>query len=95
MDQPRGGPRGIRLPDITKRTILMLKESNPEWGCRRISDMLLRGPAYPASPSAVAKVLWEAGYELAIMVQGVNALVETSEHDLQITVHIKVAQSRS
>jgi transposase InsO family protein len=64
MDQPRGGPKGSRLPEVTKRTILMLKEQNPEWGCQRISDMLLRGPALPASPGAVAKVLKEAGYEL-------------------------------
>ena len=64
MDGPRGGPRGMKLPELTKRTILMLKETNPTWGCQRISDMLLRGPALPASPSAVAKVLHEAGYEL-------------------------------
>lgn len=64
MDRQRGGSRGSRLPEITKRTILMLKESNPQWGCQRISDMLLRGPALPASPGAVAKVLHEAGYEL-------------------------------
>jgi putative transposase len=64
MDQPKGGPRGSRLPDLTKRTILMLKQANPEWGCQRISDMLLRGPALPASASAVAQVLHEAGYQL-------------------------------
>lgn len=64
MDQPRGGPKGSQLPDLTKRTILMLKESNPDWGCQRISDMLARGPALPASPSAVARVLHEAGYQL-------------------------------
>ena len=64
MDQPRGGPRGSRLPDLTKRTILMLKQANPDWGCQRISDMLLRGPALPASPAAVSQVLHEAGYEL-------------------------------
>jgi transposase len=64
MDAPRGRARGSRLPDLTKRTILMLKEANPAWGCQRISDMLLRGPALPASPSAVAQVLHEAGYEL-------------------------------
>ena len=64
MDGPKGGPRGMKLPELTKRTILMLKETNPAWGCQRISDMLLRGPALPASPSAVAKVLHEAGYEL-------------------------------
>lgn len=64
MDQPRGGARGSRLPDLTKRTILMLKETNPSWGCQKISDMLLRGPALPASASAVAHVLHEAGYEM-------------------------------
>jgi transposase InsO family protein len=64
VDHQRGGPRGSRLPEVTRRTILMLKESNPDWGCQRISDMLLRGPALPASPSAVATVLKEAGYVL-------------------------------
>jgi transposase InsO family protein len=63
MDQPRGAPAGSRLPEATRRAILMLKESNPDWGCQRISDMLLRGPALPASASAVARVLHEAGYQ--------------------------------
>jgi transposase InsO family protein len=63
MDQPRGAPKGSRMPDLTKRAILMLKEANPEWGCERISDMLRRGPALPASAGAVARVLREAGYE--------------------------------
>jgi transposase InsO family protein len=60
--QPRGGPSGSRLPELTKRTILLLKQSHPDWGCQKISDMLLRGPALPASPGAVARVLAEAGY---------------------------------
>ena len=64
MDQPRGGPAGSRLPELTKRTILMLKQAHPDWGCQKISDMLLRGPALPASPTAVARVLGEAGYVL-------------------------------
>ena len=64
MDQPRGAPRGSRLPDLTKRSILMLKQANPDWGCQKISDMLLRGPALPASAGAVATVLHEAGYVL-------------------------------
>jgi transposase InsO family protein len=64
MDQPKGGPRGSRLPELTKRSILMLKQANPEWGCQRISDMLVRGPALPASASAVAQVLHEAGYQM-------------------------------
>ena len=64
MDKPRGGPEGSRLPELTKRTILMLKQANPDYGVERISDLLLRGPGLPASPSAVAKVLHEAGYTL-------------------------------
>jgi transposase InsO family protein len=62
-DKPRGGPMGSRLPEVTKRAILMLKQDNPDWGCEKISSMLLRGPALPASPQAVARVLHEAGYE--------------------------------
>ncbi len=63
MPQKRGSAPGSRLPEVTKRTILMLKEAHPDWGCQRISDMLQRGPALPASASAVARVLREAGYE--------------------------------
>ena len=63
IDRPRGSKKGSRLPEVTKRTILMLKDGHPEWGCQRISDMLARGPALPASPSAVARVLHEAGYK--------------------------------
>lgn len=64
MDRPRGGRQGSRLPELTKRTILMLKQANPERGCQKISDMLVRGPGLPASASAVARVLHEAGYEM-------------------------------
>src|SRR5438094_6643155 len=35
MDRPRGGPTGSRLNDLTRRTILMLKQTNPDWGCQR------------------------------------------------------------
>jgi transposase InsO family protein len=64
MDKPKGVPPGSKLPEVTKRAILMLKTANPDWGCQRISDMLVRGPALPASASAVARVLHEAGYVL-------------------------------
>jgi transposase len=64
MDQPRGAPSGSKLPELTRRTILMLKQANPDFGCQKISDLLLRGPALPASAAAVARVLHEAGYEL-------------------------------
>jgi transposase InsO family protein len=64
VDRPRGGPQGSKLPELTRRTILMLKQSNPQWGCQRISDMLVRGPGLAAGASAVARVLHEAGYQL-------------------------------
>jgi transposase InsO family protein len=64
MEQPRGGPKGSKLPELTKRTILMLKQAHPDWGCQRISDIMLRGPALPASAATVSRVLHEAGYEV-------------------------------
>jgi transposase InsO family protein len=64
VDQQRGAGRGSRVAEVTKRSILMLKQGHPDWGCQRISDMLLRGPGLPASAKAVARVLHEAGYEL-------------------------------
>jgi len=61
----QGGRKGeSRLPEVTKRTILMLKEDNPDWGCQRISDVLARHPGLGASPGAISRVLHEAGYEL-------------------------------
>jgi transposase InsO family protein len=62
-EKPRGGPSGSRLPEITRRAILMMKESHPDWGVEKISAMLSRGPALPACPQAVSRVLHEAGYE--------------------------------
>src|SRR5437764_8503967 len=38
LDQPKGAPAGSRLPELTKRTILLLKQAHPDWGCQRISD---------------------------------------------------------
>ncbi len=64
LEQPRGAREGSRLPELTQRTILLLKQAHPDWGCERISQMLVRGPALPASPPAVARVLHEAGYQL-------------------------------
>jgi transposase len=63
MGRTKGAPRGSKLPEVTKRSIIMIKESNPEYGCDRISDMLTRGPGLGASSGAVANVLKEAGYE--------------------------------
>jgi len=64
MEQPRGASTGSRLSEVAKRTIVMLKQLHPDWGCQRISDELLRGPAMAASSAAVARVLHEAGYQL-------------------------------
>jgi transposase InsO family protein len=63
-NEPRPKKRPDKISDLTRRAILMMKKEHPEWGCQRISDMLLRGPALPASPAAVSKCLHEAGYEL-------------------------------
>jgi len=63
MDAKRGAGKESRLPEVTKRMILMLKEANPEYGCRMISDLLARGPGVPASASAVAHFLKASGYE--------------------------------
>jgi transposase InsO family protein len=72
VDKPKGARKGSRLAEATKRSILMIKEANPDFGVQRISDMLLRGPALSASPSAVSRVLHEAGY--------VTEEVRTSPH---------------
>jgi transposase InsO family protein len=64
MARQRGAKPGSKLPELTQRSILMLKQAHPDWGCERISVMLARGPALGASPGAVARVLHEAGYEL-------------------------------
>ena len=64
MEQPRGASTGSRLSEVAKRSIVMLKQLHPDWGCQRISDELLRGPAMAASSAAVARVLHEAGYQM-------------------------------
>jgi transposase len=54
MDKVRGRQKGSRLPEVTKRAIIMLKEANPDWGVERISAVLERGPsgAYASSITA-------------------------------------------
>ena len=36
-DRPRGSPAGSRLPEVTRRAILMMKEAHSEWGVERLS----------------------------------------------------------
>jgi transposase InsO family protein len=62
-EKRRGAPMGSRVPEATKRAILMLKGQHEEWGCERIHDMLMRSEGFAASAGAVARVLREAGYE--------------------------------
>lgn len=62
-DHPRAIPRGSRLPEATRRAILAMKESHPDWGSERIHAMLLRGEGFAASAGAIRRVLSEAGYE--------------------------------
>lgn len=61
-DRPKGRPRGSRLPDATRRAIVMLKQAHPEWGQDRIHAVLLRSEGFGASPGAIGRVLEEEGY---------------------------------
>lgn len=62
-DHPRTIPRGSRLPEATRRAIVSMKETHPDWGSERIHAMLLRGEGFAASAGAIRRVLIEAGYE--------------------------------
>lgn len=55
---------GSRLSEATKRAILLLKETHPEWGEDRIHDVLRRSEGLSASPRTIGRVLSEAGYEV-------------------------------
>jgi transposase InsO family protein len=61
-DKALGAPRGSRLPEPTRRAILLLKESHPDWGQDRIQDVLVRSQGFAASPGAIGRVLEEEGY---------------------------------
>ena len=63
-DKPRGSRRGSRVPEVMRRSILLLKEDNPDWGCQWITDVSARGPGLGVSTGSVARALHDAGYEL-------------------------------
>ncbi|MCP5042076.1 MAG: DDE-type integrase/transposase/recombinase, partial [bacterium] len=58
------GMRGSKLPEPTKRAILMMKEAHSDWGQDRIHDMLIRTAGIEVSAGAVQRFLKESGYEV-------------------------------
>jgi transposase InsO family protein len=62
-EKPRGSVTGSRLPEATRRAILMMKQQHPDWGSERIHDMLMRSSGFTASAGAILRVLREDGYE--------------------------------
>lgn len=64
VGQKPGRPKGSRLPEPTKRAIVMLKRAHPDWGRQRIHDELVRAEGLEASAGAIGKVLAAAGYEV-------------------------------
>jgi transposase InsO family protein len=77
MDRPRGIRKGTsKLPEATRRAIVLMKEQHPDWGCDRIHDMLMRCEGYGASPGAILGVLRAAGYE--------TEEIETSPREEQV-----------
>jgi transposase InsO family protein len=59
----RKGRRGSRLPEHTRRAIVLMKESHPDWGQDRIHDVLCRTEGWGASPGAIGRVLAQEGWE--------------------------------
>ena len=62
-EKPRGSVTGSRLPEATRRAIVMMKQQHPDWGCDRLHDMLHRSAGFAASAGAILRVLREEGYE--------------------------------
>lgn len=62
LEEKRGAPTGSKLPEVTKRAILLLKSAHPDWGQDRIHHELQRTKGLSASATAIGRVLTEAGY---------------------------------
>lgn len=62
LEEKRGAPTGSKLPEVTRRTILMLKKAHPDWGQDRIHHELQRTQGLAASATAIARVLSDEGY---------------------------------
>ncbi len=72
-NRPKGGPKGSRMPEPTRRAVLLMKETHPDWGVTRLHDMLLRTDGFKVSAEAIGLVLREEGY----VVEGVPVV----DHD--------------
>ena len=59
-----GRPKGSRLPEPTRRAILLMKEAHPDWGIDRLHDMLRRTEGFQASATAISNLLKEEGMVL-------------------------------
>ncbi len=73
LDARARGPAGSRLPEATRRAILMTKKLHPDWGSERIHHQMGRSDGLSASPGAIQRVLVEEGY--------VVEQVEAAKHD--------------
>lgn len=62
LEERRGAPTGSKLSEVTRRTILLLKKTHPDWGQDRIHHELQRTQGLSASASAIARVLTDGGY---------------------------------
>ncbi len=62
LEERRGAPTGSKLSEITRRAILLLKKTHPDWGQDRIHYELARSQGLAASPGAIARVLTDEGY---------------------------------
>ena len=60
--QEAGKRQGTKLPEVVRRSILMLKQLHPDWGQERIHFELLRTQGLQASASTIGKVLGEGGH---------------------------------
>ncbi len=63
--EPRAPGRKVELPrrqDVRRERVLTRKAQHPEWGARRIRDVLARFEALGVSESLVRRVLHEAGW---------------------------------
>lgn len=61
-DRHPRGPRRSRLPEMTRRAILLMKQVHPDWVQDRIHDALIRSDGFAGSQGALGRVLDGAGY---------------------------------